>query len=351
MKHVKSKRSVCVVPANHNTPAPPTWVRAAYRTSPNRSCCFGTGGGTPTTGKFPQRRTQDRKIDGPVSWPGSRPREKLPSELASRPSKKEASHISHPRFGPPHFPTSIPSAMSWQITTVSLPHIAPSSSTGRPETKLARKRVSSQSPMPALDERPSDAACHPCEVVARAGSWRHFASTGRPPSAGGAPKKDNSPGELSDAAKTSGSHSSLRLPTARGRRRGSGPNGPGPRPTLLSPSPPRHATKIFARPPPSTPRCLTLGSAIVPTQRFSNPRGRPGAVNRHIPGRLPTLRPSSSLDATCLPCPSISKKWVPPIRPVPHRQDLEGPRPSKTAWVPPLEPERGRLLPWAGVSR
>ena len=189
MKHMKSKRSVCVVPANHNTPVPPTWVRAAYRTSPNRSCCFGTGGGTPTTGKFPQRRTQDRKIDGPVSWPGSRPREKLPSELASRPSKKEASHISHPRFGPPHFPTSIPSAMSWQITTVSLPHIAPSSSTGRPETKLARKRVSSQSPMPALDERPSDAACHPCEVVARAGSWRHFASTGRPPSAGGAPEK------------------------------------------------------------------------------------------------------------------------------------------------------------------
>ena len=189
MKHMKSKRSVCVVPANHNTPAPPTWVRAAYRTSPNRSCCFGTRGGTPTTGKFPQRRTQDRKIDGPVSWPGSRPREKLPSELASRPSKKEASHISHPRFGPPHFPTSIPSAMSWQITTVSLPHIAPSSSTGRPETKLARKRVSSQSPMPALDERPSDAACHPCEVVARAGPWRHFASTGRTPSVGGTSEK------------------------------------------------------------------------------------------------------------------------------------------------------------------
>ena len=94
-------------------------------------------------------------------------------------------------------------------------------------------------------------------------------------------RKANSPGELSDAGETSESRHS------KGRRGGSSPKGPGPPshtpvpfPWLTSSS--RHPTQIWARPPPSTPRCLSLGSVIVLPQR--------------------------SLEPHCLPCPSVFRE-------------------------------------------
>ena len=351
MKHMKSKRSVCVVPAKPQHPCPPNVGEGGVPHLAQPVLLLWDRGGHSNDWQIPAKTNPGPENRRSCVMAG----ESAPREAAVRAGESSFQEGGESHLPPPFWSSTFPnfnplSNVVADHDCLTAPHCAflkHRTAGDKARTKAGQfSKPDARFGRAALGRRLSPMRGR------RQGRLVASLCVNRPPALGGrCSRKDNSPGELSDAAKTSGSHSALRLPTARGRRRGSGPNGPGPRPTLLSPSPPRHATKIFARPPPSTPRCLTLGSAIVPTQRFSNPRGRPGAVNRHSPGRLPTLRPSSSLDATCLPCPSISKKWVPPIRPVPHRQDLEGPRPSKTAWVPPLEPERGRLLPWAGVSR
>ena len=173
--------------------------------------------------------------------------------------------------------------------------------------------------MPALAERPSDAACRPCEVVTRADLWRLFASTGRTSLAGGAQEMPTHLASSPTHGETSGSRSCLRLPTARGGEGARAQQGPAPVP-------------------------------------HSFPLPRPVIRRRSVPVLLPQLLdaqilgPSSSFP-TCLPCPSIFREMgaACPIRLTPT--GLGRPRPFEGGQEPPIEPERGRFLPWAGASR
>ena len=198
-------------------------------------------------------------------------------------------------------PSSVPSTMSWQgsdcLPATHCAFLQHGTTANKARNKCGQtSKPDAHSGRAALGRRLTPMrGCRQGRPVASLCVDRPHVLSGR------CSRKANSPGELSDAGETSESRHS------KGRRGGSSPKGPGPPshtpvpfPWLTSSS--RHPTQIWARPPPSTPRCSNLGYVIVlpnvfpiqesaPGERRGPPRRRGCRARRRVPPVGPSLPP------------------------------------------------------------